>query len=61
VYKRQGELRNELRARGIDAYKVTVHEEMSDANRFYAENGLRLAGGFRLYGVRWNVYVDQLR
>ena len=54
------ELRTELRARGIDAYKVTVHEEMAGANRFYAENGLRLAGGFRLYGVHWNLYVDQL-
>lgn len=53
-------LRAELRARGIDAYKVTVHEQMAEANRFYADNGLAMVGGFRLYGVRWNLYVDRL-
>jgi len=54
------ELRTELRARDIGGYKVSVHEEMAGANRFYAENGLRLARRFRLYGVRWNLYLDQL-
>lgn len=53
-------LRAELRTRGIDAYKVTVHEQMADANRFYADNGLAMVDGFRLYGVRWNLYVDRL-
>ena len=54
------ELRAEFRARGIDAYKVTVHEQMADANHFYSENGLHMAGQFRLYGVPWNLYVDRL-
>lgn len=55
-----GELRAELRSRGVAGYKVTVHAEMIAANRFYVENGLRLAGSFRLYGVRWNLYADEL-
>ena len=54
------QLRSELRGRGIDAYRVTVHADMAGANHFYAENGLRLSGDFRLYGVSWNVYVDHL-
>lgn len=53
-------LRAELRSRGIMAYKVTVHDEMATANRFYVENGLRWSGSFRLYGVRWNLYLDDL-
>jgi len=53
------ELRRELAARGISTYRVTVHEAMADANRFYAANGLRLSTTFRLYGVRSNLYVDE--
>ena len=53
--------RAELRRRGIDTYTVTVHEQMAEANRFYAANGLVMVEGFRLYGVRWNRYVDRVR
>lgn len=53
--------RAELRRRGIDAYTVTVHEQMAEANRFYAANGLVMVEGFRLYGVRWNRYVDRVK
>lgn len=50
-------LHEELAARGVRRYKVTVHRSMIDANRFYAQNGFSLRRTFDLYGVPWNLYV----
>ncbi len=47
-------------SRGVRTYKVTVHREMTDTNRFYRQNGFHLAGTFRLYGVGWNLHVREL-
>jgi ribosomal protein S18 acetylase RimI-like enzyme len=51
----------ELARRAIDRYKVTVHEAMTQSNRFYTQNGFQLASTFSMYGVPWNLYVQQVR
>lgn len=53
-------LHRELAARGVDAYKVTVHAAMRDSNRFYLTNGFTLDRTFELYGVPWNLYLRRL-
>ncbi len=53
-------LEMELGSRGITRYKVTVHEAMTDSNRFYMQNGMHLRSTFEMYGVPWNVYVREL-
>lgn len=50
-------LQEELAARGIRRYKVTVHASMADAVRFYEQNGFTLESTFRLYGVAWDLYA----
>ncbi len=50
----------EVFSRGVRAYKVTVHRDMTDADRFYRRNGFHLATTFRLYGLGWNLYVREL-
>ncbi len=46
--------------RGISRYKVTVHREMSGANRFYLKNGMGLERRFVMYGVEWNLYTKAI-
>lgn len=52
---------NELSRRGIPRYKVTVHDAMTDSNRFYTQNGFQLASQFSMYGVPWNLYVQDVK
>jgi ribosomal protein S18 acetylase RimI-like enzyme len=47
--------------RGVSRYKVTVHREMTDANRFYERHGMRVARCFVMYGVEWNLYTKDIR
>jgi GNAT superfamily N-acetyltransferase len=54
------ELDREFAARGVDRYKVTVHQAMAASNRFYTQNGMQLASTFDMYGVPWNLYVQQV-
>ena len=53
-------LDGEFLVRGIDTYKVTVHEEMAASNRFYVQNGMTLDRTFEMYGVTWNLYVQRI-
>jgi ribosomal protein S18 acetylase RimI-like enzyme len=54
-------LEEALRARSIERYKVTVHAAMERSNAFYVRNGMKLASSFELYGVVWNLYVQEVR
>jgi ribosomal protein S18 acetylase RimI-like enzyme len=54
------ELEREFAARGVERYKVTVHQAMSASNRFYTQNGMQLSSTFDMYGVPWNLYVQQV-
>jgi len=53
-------MENEFKKIGTSAYKVTVHKEMTGANNFYLNNGMRLLKTFYLYGIPWNVYVKNV-
>ena len=53
-------LDSEFCKRGVSRYKVTVHSEMDDSNRFYGQNGFHLEGDFRMYGVPWNLYLRDI-
>jgi ribosomal protein S18 acetylase RimI-like enzyme len=55
-----GVLEREFTRQGIGRYKVTVHDAMEAANRFYLQNGMQLASQFQMYGVQWNLYVRQI-
>jgi ribosomal protein S18 acetylase RimI-like enzyme len=46
-----------FRARGVQAYKVTVLRSNPGANRFYQRMGFQLGGQFRLYRKDWNLYT----
>ena len=48
-------------AQGVHSYKVTVLQSNPGANRFYQRLGFCLAGQFKLYGKRWNLYTRSLR
>lgn len=41
---------------GLLAYKVTVLQTNTGANRFYQRQGFQPAGAFQLYRKNWNVY-----
>lgn len=53
-------LEDSFRARGIGRYKVTVHTEMSRSNNFYLRRGMTVHNTFELYGVSWNLYLQDL-
>jgi len=53
-------LNDEFRKRKIHQYKVTVHDEMMRSNNFYVKNGMRLSASFRMYGVKWNLYLNEI-
>jgi ribosomal protein S18 acetylase RimI-like enzyme len=50
-------LADELRARGVARYRVTVKEKNEAALRFYARHGFEPLSRFRLYGEGWRVLV----
>ena len=49
-----------FQAQGVVAYKVTVLQSNSGANRFYQREGFNIAGEFELYHKRWNLYTLSL-
>jgi ribosomal protein S18 acetylase RimI-like enzyme len=53
-------LEGEFLRRGVVDYRVTVHDEMQGANRFYVSNGATFHHSFRMRGVLWNTYVRHL-
>jgi ribosomal protein S18 acetylase RimI-like enzyme len=53
-------MEREFVRRGINEYKVTVHESMADTNRFYRAIGMTRASAFRLYGTTWNLYTKRI-
>lgn len=53
-------LNTEFLNRNINAYKVTVHNEMAKSNNFYIKNSMILSNQFTLYGHLWNVYTHSL-
>src|SRR3989344_7866071 len=50
------QLETEFKKRSIRKYKVTVHQDMPESNRFYQKNGMQWQRHFSLYGHVWNVY-----
>jgi hypothetical protein len=53
-------LDQEFLKHGVHQYKVTVHDEMKKSNNFYVKNGMKLSANFMMYGVKWNMYINQL-
>ena len=53
-------LNGEFLKRNLHEYKVTVHDEMVKSNNFYIKNGMNLSASFMMYGVKWNLYVNQI-
>ncbi len=53
-------LDQEFRAAQISTYKVTVHSDKVDSNRFYQKLGFVACGSFVLYKKRWNLYLRPL-
>ncbi len=53
-------LDDELRGRGVAAYKVLVGRERSDAIRFYLRDGFDLARTFSRWGLAWDLYVRRI-
>ncbi|MDB4964865.1 MAG: family N-acetyltransferase [Myxococcales bacterium] len=53
-------LETELASRGVDRFKVTVHQAMAASNRFYTQNAFQLTSTFDMYGVPWNLYVKKV-
>jgi ribosomal protein S18 acetylase RimI-like enzyme len=53
-------LEAEFRQQGVSAYKVTVLQSNTGANRFYQREGFHLASQFNLYNKGWNQYTRSL-
>jgi ribosomal protein S18 acetylase RimI-like enzyme len=53
-------LDEDMRARNIDRYKVTVLAENVAASRFYDRLGFAVTHGFNMYGKRWSLLVQDL-
>jgi GNAT superfamily N-acetyltransferase len=53
-------LDKEFLKRGINQYKVTVHDEMVRSNKFYINLGMKLSTSFKMYGVKFNLYVNSI-
>jgi GNAT superfamily N-acetyltransferase len=43
--------------RGVTGYKVTVHQDKEESNRFYMRLGFEYRYTFQLYGKGWNLYT----
>lgn len=50
----------EFARQGVTEYKVAVHQEMEESNRFYLQNGMRLHNVFDMYDVSWNTYLKEI-
>ena len=49
-----------FKEQGVSRYKVTVHRDMEESNRFYQRNGMVLRKEFKMYGYVWNVYAKEI-
>ena len=55
-----GRLNQAFAERGVAEYKVTVHQDKPDSNRFYQQLGFQHRHTFTLYGKGWNLYTYHL-
>ncbi len=44
----------------IKKYKVTVHNDMIDSNKFYLKTGFTFFKTFNMYDMQWNLYVKDI-
>lgn len=53
-------LDKEFLKKGINTYKVTVHDVKRQANNFYIKNGMKFSTSFTMYNLQWNMYINQI-
>lgn len=51
--------KEEFLKRNISEYKATVHADMKLANKFQLLLGMDLVSTFKMYGVKWNLYIGK--
>ena len=51
--------KEEFFKRNISEYKATVHADMKLANKFQLLLGMDLVSTFKMYGVKWNLYIGK--
>jgi len=54
------ELEKQFKKNGVSRYKVTVHNAMTDSNRFYLDNGMKILKTFYLYDTQWNLFAKDI-